>query len=282
MTDHTPAAPAADTNPLSDEYVNAVIQQHGYQSPETVIARLNQWIGLHGGENGVTLLMYEAHKALVRLRAPVAHLGLPDVLPEFTNASGAQFVSMGTVGTVLRAARAALASAPIAVPVGASQLAAGELDDLLSDPSAMAALADGLESIKGNENAALAAVFVRREADRLATGPVAGADLTSVTFEGIPLGELHKHYASAPVAQDAAEVHSLTGETGYTDIAPAAAVAAEAGAVPWIRVDGDHLCITRCNWIYPSQTEDEAGAHMSTRKTWRLCWRGAPRWQAPL
>lgn len=29
MTDHTPAAPAADTNPLSDEYVNAVIQQHG-------------------------------------------------------------------------------------------------------------------------------------------------------------------------------------------------------------------------------------------------------------
>ena len=72
MTDHTTAAQAADTNPLSDEYVNAVIQRHGYQSPETVIARLNQWIGLHGGENGVTLLMYEAHKALVKLRAPVA------------------------------------------------------------------------------------------------------------------------------------------------------------------------------------------------------------------
>lgn len=72
MTDHTTAAQAAGINPLSDEYVNAVIQQHGYQSPETVIARLSQWIGLHGGENGVTLLMYEAHKALVKLRAPVA------------------------------------------------------------------------------------------------------------------------------------------------------------------------------------------------------------------
>lgn len=115
MTDRTTAAEAANTNPLSDEYVNAVIQQHGYDSPECVIARLHQWIGLHGGENGVTLLMYEAHKALVKLRAPVAHLGLPDVLPEFTAASGAQFVSMGTVGTVLRAARAALASAPPAL-----------------------------------------------------------------------------------------------------------------------------------------------------------------------
>lgn len=52
--------------------------------------------------------------ALSRLRAPVAHLGLPDVLPEFTSKSGAQFVSMGTVQTVLRAARAALASAPVA------------------------------------------------------------------------------------------------------------------------------------------------------------------------
>lgn len=72
MTDHTTAAQAADTNPLSDEYVNAVIQQHGYDSPECVIARLHQWIGLHGGENGLTLLMYEAHKALVKLRAPVA------------------------------------------------------------------------------------------------------------------------------------------------------------------------------------------------------------------
>ncbi|MBD9434196.1 hypothetical protein IB257_30025 [Achromobacter sp. ACM03] len=77
MTDNTTAAQAAHTNPLSDEYVNAVIQQHGYQSPETVIARLNQWIGLHGGENGVTLLMYEAHKALVKLRAPVADSTLP-------------------------------------------------------------------------------------------------------------------------------------------------------------------------------------------------------------
>lgn len=66
------AAQAANDNPLSDEYVNAIIQRHGYDSPECVIARLHQWIGLHGGENGVTLLMYETHKALSKLRAPVA------------------------------------------------------------------------------------------------------------------------------------------------------------------------------------------------------------------
>ncbi|CAB3857521.1 hypothetical protein LMG3410_02106 [Achromobacter aegrifaciens] len=72
MTDHTTAAQAADTNPLSNEHVNAVIQRHGYQSPEAVCARLYQWIGLHGEENGVTLLIYEAHKALSQLRAPVA------------------------------------------------------------------------------------------------------------------------------------------------------------------------------------------------------------------
>lgn len=72
MTDHTAAAQAANTNQLSDEYVNAVIQRHSYDSPESVIAQLHQWIGLHGGEDSVTLLMYEAHKALVKLRALVA------------------------------------------------------------------------------------------------------------------------------------------------------------------------------------------------------------------
>ncbi|WP_156507273.1 hypothetical protein [Bordetella trematum] len=49
-----------------------MIRRHGYDSPECVIARLHQWIGLHGGKNNVTLLMYEAHKALVQLRTPVA------------------------------------------------------------------------------------------------------------------------------------------------------------------------------------------------------------------
>ncbi|KDB58501.1 hypothetical protein [Bordetella bronchiseptica] len=75
MTTPTQAAQAVQQDPLSDEYVNAVIQRHGYDSPETVIASLAQWIGRHGGENSVTLLMYEAHKALSalsKLRAPVA------------------------------------------------------------------------------------------------------------------------------------------------------------------------------------------------------------------
>ncbi|WP_257218441.1 hypothetical protein [Bordetella bronchiseptica] len=75
MTTENNATQAVQQDPLSDEYVNAVIQRHGYDSPETVIASLAQWIGRHGGENSVTLLMYEAHKALSalsKLRAPVA------------------------------------------------------------------------------------------------------------------------------------------------------------------------------------------------------------------
>lgn len=75
MNTNTPAPAAqeaAQAAPLSDEYVNAVTQRHGYDSPEAVIARLWQWIGLNGGENSVTLLVYEAHKVLSKLRAPVA------------------------------------------------------------------------------------------------------------------------------------------------------------------------------------------------------------------
>ncbi len=69
MTKQKNADQAAEQDPLSDEYVNAVIRQHGYDSPETVMARLWQWIGLNGGENRITLLMYEAHKAMSKLRA---------------------------------------------------------------------------------------------------------------------------------------------------------------------------------------------------------------------
>lgn len=74
MTDPNNAAQTAEQDPLSDQFVNAVIRQHGYDSPEAVIARLWQWIGLNGSENGVTLLMYEAHKALSKLRAPVSDI----------------------------------------------------------------------------------------------------------------------------------------------------------------------------------------------------------------
>lgn len=77
MTNQSNAAQAANENPLSDEYVNEIIQRHGYDSPEAVIARLAQWIGLHGGENGVTLLMYEAHKALSKLRGTLGREAQP-------------------------------------------------------------------------------------------------------------------------------------------------------------------------------------------------------------
>jgi len=120
MTTNTTAAQTAHTNPLSDEYVNAVIQQHGYQSPETVIARLNQWIGLHGGENGVTLLMYEAHKALVKLRASVADEDDQPTAPDddaiaecWVNASDCDGIAYDGP-SFERGYRAALAIAPVA------------------------------------------------------------------------------------------------------------------------------------------------------------------------
>lgn len=72
MNDPKSVATAASENPLSDVYVNAVIQQHGYDSVEAVIARLFQWIGCNGRKNAATLLIYEAYKALSKLRAPVA------------------------------------------------------------------------------------------------------------------------------------------------------------------------------------------------------------------
>ena len=112
------AAQAANENPLSDEYVNAIIQRHGYDSPETVIARLAQWIGLNGGEDGVTLLMYEAHKALSKLRAPVA-----DERAEWQAFRDWAWQKEGPAGGLMEGqeavwagwkARAALASAPVA------------------------------------------------------------------------------------------------------------------------------------------------------------------------
>lgn len=221
------AAQAADTTPFSDEYVNAVIQQHGYDSPECVIARLHQWIGLHGGENGVTLLMYEAHKALVKLRTPVADeraavdpcgyvavkVSAVDWLkkhfPALTIRAGLCERFAGRLYTITRLMSdhdAALASAPVkdlaaaihwpacwdaaAYPTVDSALAAlaasfqcsnqdthqaPDIDlDSLTEPSALSALADGLESIAGNENAALAAAYIRQQAEREASAPVAG------------------------------------------------------------------------------------------------------------
>ena len=125
MTNPLPVAKAVNTNPLTDEYVNAVIQQHSYQSPETVIARLNQWIGLHGGENGVTLLMYEAHKALVKLRAPVADEVSNQTQEYKLRAMGMNYSArhswdhldrdcVNAAADEIRALRAALASAPVA------------------------------------------------------------------------------------------------------------------------------------------------------------------------
>lgn len=124
MTNHTPVAPVANTNQLSDEYVNAVTQRHGYQSPEAVIARLNQWIGLHGGEDSVTLLMYEAHKALSKLRAAAVPNAQPAFWIDLEPISGSQNLlirqwhNLGALGpgkhTLFLSPAALQASAPVA------------------------------------------------------------------------------------------------------------------------------------------------------------------------
>lgn len=72
MKDKHIAAPSDTAHPLTDEYVNAVIQHNGYGSSQAVIARLYQWMGRHGGENSASLLIYEAYKALSKLNRPVA------------------------------------------------------------------------------------------------------------------------------------------------------------------------------------------------------------------
>lgn len=116
------AAQAAEQDPLSDQFVNAVIRQHGYDSPEAVIARLWQWIGLNGSENGVTLLMYEAHKALSKLRAPVADeraafekwTGYTEDALSRDAGDGYCIKGVDNQWRAWQASRAALASAPVA------------------------------------------------------------------------------------------------------------------------------------------------------------------------
>lgn len=104
-----------------------------------MIARLHQWIGLHGGENGVTLLMYEAHKALVKLRAPVA-----DDPEAFENAwKNRPYLIMGVTDKDKaqrwwQAGRAAMASAPVA---GEAQ--PGDADILALSREIMASRCDG-------------------------------------------------------------------------------------------------------------------------------------------
>ena len=212
MTDQNNAAQAAE------QEIDAIMEQ------AQVFA--SAWSFLGGPfDNGSGLETAERERAALRTmlsklraegvqaKAATADATLPDVLPELMTEGGAQYVSMATMQTVLRAARAML-RAPVADErprvrppmcrisgVSESVLRRGAMRHRAAEemhaPSALAALADGLESITGNENAELAAAYIRREADRLAS------------------------------AQDAADVHSLTGETGYTGVAPIAPVADE-------------------------------------------------------
>ncbi|MNU65415.1 hypothetical protein D3C71_547070 [compost metagenome] len=137
MKDMDIAAHTDTVHPLTDEYVNAVIQQHGYGSAEAVIARLYQWMGRHGGENSATLLIYEAHKALSKLRAPVADERAV-FEAKFPLPAHCQWIGNGYAATEYNAwdahkhsdrweswqARAALASASVAREAQPSQVTA--------------------------------------------------------------------------------------------------------------------------------------------------------------
>ncbi|MGE8691487.1 MAG: hypothetical protein ACN6PJ_30370 [Achromobacter sp.] len=202
MTNQNNAAQAAEQDPLSDEYVNAVIQRHGYQSPETVIARLWQWIGRTGGENGVTLLMYEAHKALVKLRAPVAeiHVGVSATGRDATICI-MQPHADGSITTIYSAThplgdsmgRAALASAPVA------------------DESPMAKAAEALREKARQERQAYQD---RREADRVASAPVADA-APEYTYSDDGKTVTMTNRDRAPSYQASAPVASLPSQTRW-------------------------------------------------------------------
>lgn len=205
------AAQAAEQDPLSDQFVNAVIRQHGYDSPEAVIARLWQWIGLNGSENGVTLLMYEAHKALSKLRAPVA-----DEL--VTSLRSMASVAPASECEILLAAASALASAP-ADPEAAEvdflvrmlekmeTWRAEEWSELLERRPAILALLRPMvqASAPVAEQAALSAQSATKD-DKAALGiPECGKPLCA-PGEHHPLcrhGWAEKKAASAPVAGEA-------------------------------------------------------------------------------
>ena len=168
-------APQPNENPLSDEYVNVVIRGYGYGSPECVIARLHQWIGLHGGKNNVTLLMYEAHKALVKLRTPVA-----DERAAFTAWLAGSYPSVysepeavrlwhhGHVAALAwqeRGRRAALASAPVAGEAQADDLNKKLFEAAILD---LAAISEhlGLDPDEGGAEPIIGAIDeLRRERD---------------------------------------------------------------------------------------------------------------------
>lgn len=123
---------------------------------------VERWPGPHGGYlDSHTGLAWRAWNDRAALAISPAAAELPRLRPPMCRISG---VSEG----VLR--RAAMRHRAM---------------EELQDPSALAALADGLESIAGNENAELAAAYFRREADRMASAPVAGEtqEATKAAYE---------------------------------------------------------------------------------------------------
>lgn len=148
MTDHTPAAQAAMQEAvqraleLYAECYDTMTRIAHREGREPVVSPVSVAVDIR--KNMVNAVV----KALSKLRAPVAD-EKPRQRPPMCRISG---VNEGVLRRAAMRHRAA---------------------DELQDPSVLAGLADGLESIAGNENAALAAAYIRREADRLAIAPVA-------------------------------------------------------------------------------------------------------------
>jgi hypothetical protein len=70
--------------PMSNEHVNVVAAKDGYQHPNAVLARIDQYVDRYGAENTVTLLLYEAQKAIRELQSQLrvhSWISVQDQLP---------------------------------------------------------------------------------------------------------------------------------------------------------------------------------------------------------
>ena len=235
MTNQNNAAQAANENPLSDEYVNAIIQRHGYDSPETVIARLAQWIGLNGGEDGVTLLMYEAHKALSKLRAPVAP-AVPKDTQEYTLRAMGRNYSGGhswdrldtecvtAAADEIRVLRAALASTP--------DTAKEKADKILRERMAPVSKALGLDVMLASAGNGVIQIFT------FEGGPL----VYTIRADGTAIQRVSWNQPDAPDTLTVDQVKIITQEVSETQPEPQPPRAAVAGeAVGKVVLFGDDL-----------------------------------------
>ncbi|WP_349609114.1 hypothetical protein [Cupriavidus sp. DF5525] len=79
--------------------------------------------------------------------------------------------------------------------------------------------------------------------------------------EAVPIGYINPEDLAKPITAVALRRarNSMCGISMPVYAAPPQAASVASDVSRWMRVDGDYLYISRCNWIYPNATEDHAG-----------------------